>query len=193
VEIFINFRGEDGGWAAALIDAKLTERFGRSQVFRDSRSIELGAHFPPVIWDALRRCSVLLAIIGPTWLTASDADVRKLDRPQDYVRREIALALQNGKRVIPVLLGDTALLKRAQLPDDIADLAERQYVRLSVRTSGVDLDRLVDDLSALLPRELGAVPADPHRNPARSSTVVVMGDRNMMTGPIVGGDYLAGR
>jgi hypothetical protein len=196
MEIFLSYRITDGGWAAVLIDAKLTERYGEAQVFRSSRAIEPGVAFPPEIEKALQRCSVLLAIIGPAWLTISRGGMRRLDEPGDYVRREVAFALRTGRRVIPVLLGDTNLPGRDDLPVDITDLADRQYVRLPVRNPDADLDRLVDDLAKWLPPGLDRTP-DPARDtqPASqgTSTVTVLGDRNQINGPVVGHDLVVGR
>jgi hypothetical protein len=36
--------------------------------------------------QAMSTCEVLLAVIGPEWLTATDAAGRRLDNPDDLVR-----------------------------------------------------------------------------------------------------------
>ena len=41
-EIFINYRGSDEPYAAALIDQELSRRFGPARVFRAGRSIRPG-------------------------------------------------------------------------------------------------------------------------------------------------------
>jgi len=49
-------------------------------------------------------------VIGPRWLAAADdAGIRRLDRPEDWVRRETAEALRRKVLVIPLLLPSPAL------------------------------------------------------------------------------------
>jgi hypothetical protein len=40
--IFINYRSQSEAYAAALLDERLSNRFGSNQVFRASRSIDAG-------------------------------------------------------------------------------------------------------------------------------------------------------
>src|SRR5215470_1760117 len=142
--VFINYRGEDSDTAAALIDRELTAQFGSDQVFLDSRSIPVGADFAEELLGRLRTCSVLLVVIGRRWLTLTDAaGARRIDDPQDWIRREIVEALANGLRVIPVLTDDVRLPSERALPDDIAGLSRRQYVPLRRRYASTDLAFLV--------------------------------------------------
>jgi len=47
--------------------------------------------------------SVIIVVIGPHWLTASDSSgVRRIDDPNDFVALEIASALTRSALVIPV-------------------------------------------------------------------------------------------
>lgn len=45
VHIFINYRKGGGAYAAALLDALLSERFGEDQVFRAAKSVVAGSDF----------------------------------------------------------------------------------------------------------------------------------------------------
>jgi hypothetical protein len=108
--IFINYRGGDSQTAAALIDRELTARFGGDQVFLDCRSIPAGTDFIEQLLGRVRTCSVLLVVIGPHWLSLSDeVGRRRIDDPQDWIRREIVEAFTHGLRVIPVLLDGVTL------------------------------------------------------------------------------------
>ena len=149
-KIFVNFRNDDEAFAAMLIDAKLVERFGAREVFRDSRFIPLGQEFTSMLWGSLAGSAILLAVIGPRWLSLQRHGVRCLDRPDDYVRREIEYALDHDIRVIPILIGDTPLPTADQLPPSMAGLATRQYLRVWPRNAHRDLAVLADELSALL-------------------------------------------
>jgi TIR domain-containing protein len=125
--IFINYRGEDSQTAAVLIDRELAARFGSDQVFLDCRSIPAGADFVEELLGRLRVCSVLLVVIGPHWLTLTNAaGERRIDDPQDWIRREIVEAFTHGLRVVPVLTDGVTLPAGEELPDDIAGLLSRQ-------------------------------------------------------------------
>jgi tetratricopeptide (TPR) repeat protein len=110
------------------------QRFGPSCVFMDVDSIEPGVDFVDAIDQALARCTVLLALIGPHWLEASDrGGARRIDQADDFVRREISVALESGMRVIPLLVRGAQMPEAPQLNDALAPLARCQAVELSDR------------------------------------------------------------
>ncbi|MFY1689499.1 toll/interleukin-1 receptor domain-containing protein [Plantactinospora sp. WMMB782] len=198
--IFINYRTGDETFAAPVIDERLRREFGDDRVFRDSRSLGPGLDFPPEIWYQLKRSTVLLALIGPRWLTLEDdSGNRRIDHPKDYVRREIRRALKRDIRVIPLLLDGGRMPTEEELPHDIRRLARRQFLPLRTRDLLVDLQRLVDELARIVPRS-GQSPesrtasaADPATGPGspangRHSAVHITGDGQVFNGPITGGD-----
>jgi len=150
--IFINYRGDDSDTAAALIDRELTAQFGNDQVFLDCRSIPAGVDFAQELLGRLRACSVLLVVVGPRWLSLTDtAGRRRVDDPQDWIRREIVEAFNHGLRVIPVLTDDAVLPAEADLPAAIAELSRRQHVPLRRRYTEVDLAFLVKRIAETNP------------------------------------------
>jgi hypothetical protein len=104
--IFISYRRSDNPeFAARLFDA-LRARFSRSPVFMDTAAIEPGADIHMNVGLGLAQSDFVIAVIGQNWMGARyDGKLRLLDS-RDYVRSEIALAL-NSKRVIPVLIDST--------------------------------------------------------------------------------------
>ncbi len=130
--IFISYRREDSaGWAGRLT-ADLRRVFSslNVDVFMDIDTVPPGANFEQHISDAVGSCDVLIALIGPRWLTAADAlGGRRLNDPEDFTRIEIAAALRRDIRVIPVLVGGATLPPADNLPDDIKSLARRQAYR----------------------------------------------------------------
>jgi hypothetical protein len=78
-----------------------------------------------------------------------------LDRPHDWVRRELVMARERGITILPVLLRDTP--ENAfhptidDLPQDIGWFALLQAFPFSQLTYNADLDRLATRLKALAP------------------------------------------
>jgi hypothetical protein len=149
--IFINYRAHEGSWLARSIYSTLVIRFGHRRVFIDNRSIQPGDDFPEAIAAAVRRCSVMLVLIGHNWSGPQGNGRTRLADQHDWVRWEIAEALRRGVRVIPVLFDGARMPMATELPGDIAGLARRQYFALHHRRGDDDLRYLVRRLDNLLP------------------------------------------
>jgi len=104
-KVFISYRrGDSAGYAGRVMD-HLDRAFGRDLVFMDVDNIPLGTNFSKIVHEELAQCGVLLAVIGPNWLDARDEHGnRRVDDRNDFVRIEIAAALQRNIPVIPMLL-----------------------------------------------------------------------------------------
>ncbi|GLZ13487.1 hypothetical protein Acsp04_37220 [Actinomadura sp. NBRC 104425] len=146
-EVFINYRTGDGDEAATILEQGLTLRFGKERVFRATTSIRPGETYPERLLNAVRGSAVLLAVMGPGW--ARDPRLRD---ENDWVRREILEAFDANIRVVPVLKGRTTeRLKAAELPAELARLADIQSFRLEPRDSEMDIRRIGDFLSDVVP------------------------------------------
>jgi TIR domain-containing protein len=151
-KIFLNFRTGDQDIAAPFLYRCLSHWFGTGAVFFSSHSIPAGARFPDELERHAGTCQVLLALIGPRWLTMTGPDGRPLlANPDDWVRREIATALAAGRRVVPVLVGNAPRISPGGLPADLAPLAQVEYRYLRRRDLATDLQTLQDDLMKLIP------------------------------------------
>ena len=151
--VFINYRGEDSHSYGALLYRDLIDRFGRDLVFLDAESTPAGADFVEELLGRVRCARLLLAVIGPRWLTATDPATggRRIDDPADWIRRELAEAFAARVRVIPVLTDHANLPAAADLPADIAKLSRCQYRHLRRREPTADLARIATDLTSLDP------------------------------------------
>jgi hypothetical protein len=97
----------------------------------DIDSLKAGDLFANKIDENLQNCAVMLVMMGHYWASLTDEQgARRIDNPGDYPRMEVAAALKRGIRVIPVLVGNTPLPKREELPSEIAGLVDRQVLRL---------------------------------------------------------------
>jgi hypothetical protein len=104
-KVFISYRRDDSAGSAGRLHDRLALEFGRDLLFMDVDAIPLGLNFVKVLHEEVAKCNVLLAVIGPNWLSArDDQGNRRLDDPHDFVRVEIAAALQRDIPVIPILL-----------------------------------------------------------------------------------------
>jgi hypothetical protein len=149
--IFICYRREDtAGWAGRL-QSDLQEGLEGVVIFRDIDAIPPGVKFDEHIAQAVGSCDVLIAMIGPHWLTASDRQgARRLDDPDDFIRLEISTCLQRNIRVIPALVGGAAIPAEDDLPDSIRELARRQAYELSESRWAADCHRLIAALAPLV-------------------------------------------
>jgi hypothetical protein len=78
-KIFISYRRSDSEWAAGRLREALARHFGEEQIFRDKESIRPGVAWREEIQSALRDPStVVLALIGPRWLSEEDAAGHRL-------------------------------------------------------------------------------------------------------------------
>lgn len=143
--IFINYRREDSRADAGRLFDWLSGHFGKDRVFMDiAGSIEPGMDFDEVIEKAVTSCEALIVVIGKQWLTTTNsAGRRRLDNPDDYVRLEIAKALQRNIRVIPVLVQEATMPSSEELPEDLARLAKLQALEISDSRWDYDTEQLV--------------------------------------------------
>jgi hypothetical protein len=130
--IFINYRRQDSGDAAAYLRAVLSRRFGAAKIFRDLNSIPLGADFSDVIRSTIASAVVCICLIGKNWLRGkSSIGKPRIFDSQDYVRIEIESALRLGIPVVPVLIDGATMPSKKDLPASIAKLATLNAVELS--------------------------------------------------------------
>jgi hypothetical protein len=149
--IFVSYRRQVSSGTTGRLTDSLVEHFGAGRVFIDVDTIEPGVDFTEVIARAVETCGVLLAIISPGWLTVSDeVGHRRLDDPEDFVRREIETALGRDVRVIPILV-DNAIMPRWQdLPESLVELARRNAFIIRYESFRYDVERLVASLDGVI-------------------------------------------
>ncbi len=150
VRIFINYRREDApdsaGWLAEHLG-----RYFEGQVFFDTADIRLGANYRKAMDAALQSADVLVAVIGPQWLTVTDtAGVRRLDDPDDPVRYEIEQALRLEKSVVPVLVRGATMPTPRQLPESLANFHFSNGKPLSPARFAADVQELAGEVRDML-------------------------------------------
>jgi hypothetical protein len=150
-QLFLSYRKKDDRWAVGRIHLKLTEYLGENAVFRDVDSIRLGKDFRTSIDDAVGRCRILLAVIGPYWLDPDKPlGQRRVDSIDDWPRVEIEFALQRHKLVVPVLLDDTQIPRDSLLPESLQELPYLQGMALREDSFDSDIETLAKRLRVIL-------------------------------------------
>lgn len=142
--IFISYRRDDSQGITGRIYDRLEAHFGHDQIFMDVDTIPPGYDFVEVIEHAVDGSKVFLVIIGPQWLTAADnVGNRRLFNPEDFVRLEVATALERDVRVIPVLIDNAIMPKSSDLPDNLKSLSRRNAIEISYTRFNSDVERLI--------------------------------------------------
>ncbi|MEM7066011.1 MAG: GUN4 domain-containing protein [Cyanobacteria bacterium P01_B01_bin.77] len=147
--IFISYRRRDSQADAGRIYDRLAVHFGKNAVFKDVDDIPPGVDFRDYLSSMLNQCSVVVAIIGPTWLNATDGQGRRrLDNSTDWVRIEIQEALNRSDTlVIPLLVSHADMPRGDELPDGLKDLAYRNCREIRPDPDfHRDISRLIDSL-----------------------------------------------
>ena len=130
-QIFISYRREDTSSEAGRVHSTLLREFGSDVVFMDTSSIEPGSRWPRRLEDALRSSRVILVVIGPNWLKSSNEwGERRIDQGDDWVRREIESAIEDGKDIVPILVGGAQLPPSDKLPGALGLITRRQAVEI---------------------------------------------------------------
>jgi hypothetical protein len=125
--IFISYRRSDSQDVTGRICDRLVAKFTKKEVFRDVDNIPIGISFAMHLQQMLGKSGVVLVIIGPSWLTATDEQGRRrLDDPNDFVRVEVETALRANVPVVPVLVSNARMPLASELPKSIRKLVSRQ-------------------------------------------------------------------
>jgi hypothetical protein len=161
--IAISYRRQDSSPVAGRLYDRLQAEFGKGSVFMDFDSIPYGVDFREHIKTTLQRAKVVIAIIGPEWCGGRDPSNRRIDDPTDFVRLEVASALENGIPIIPVLVNNTPMPEAKSLPAELEGLAFRNGLALD---TGIDFHHHADRLIAGIHRVVDP-PAPPPPPPAQ--------------------------
>ncbi|MEQ1686316.1 MAG: TIR domain-containing protein [Burkholderiaceae bacterium] len=173
--IFISYRSSDGKDKATALARDLGAVFGDAQVFLDKDDLRGGSRWRDEVQQLLDQRPVLLLLMTPQLLAATDeVGHLRIEDPDDPVRRELADALEANAQIVPLLCdGFDAPPAANQLPPPFDQIGERTWRKLRAYDWQGDVQRLVDDLHALgvpvqaatepMPAPVAAEPASPRR------------------------------
>jgi len=148
--IFINYRRADAGGYALLIYKELQRSFPR-RVFIDSGGELSGrGDFTRRIFDEIERSRLVLCLIGSDWPSIKRQGHRRLDLPDDLVRRELDFAIQRRRTVLPVLINGARMPLRNELPDCISDIPRYDAAHFRHETFETDIIELMKSVRRAL-------------------------------------------
>jgi TIR domain/Pentapeptide repeats (8 copies) len=149
--VFISYRRQDSDASAGHLYDSLHRRLPETRVFMDVDGVKGGEDFTHTLATALSSTDLLVAVIGPNWVTANKSDgTRRLDDPDDFVVLEIAEALKQDAVVLPVLVQGATMPSAGELPPSIQQLAKHQAMILSSASWGSDVDALATRIETLV-------------------------------------------
>jgi hypothetical protein len=144
--VFISYRREDSAPYAGRLCDRLGSTLGNDRVFMDLQDIHPGQDFARAIDETVSGCAVLIAVIGPRWLTLLQ---QRAQAAEDFVRSELSAALSRKIAVIPVLVGGATMPAPADLPDDLVGLSRSQALEIRDTRFEDDYARLTEAISLL--------------------------------------------
>jgi hypothetical protein len=152
--IFVSYRRLDSAGYTGRLSDRLALEFGHENLFLDVDNIPLGVNFVKYLRDQVDCCAVLLAVIGPLWLKLRDENDKLLvNKPNDFVRVEIAAALERGIPVVPVLVDGGRIPRKAELPKNLKAITDQNAIQLRHASFHRDVNKLVVELKSILSTE----------------------------------------
>lgn len=141
-QIFISYRRTDGFYPAYLLYKELIgENF---TVFFDLKSLRAGA-FPDIIRENIENCTDFVLIVSESTFSERIYD------EEDWVRKELRLALKLNKNVVPVFVNGRI---PNDLPEDIAGIKGRQGLQqIDPNLISENYKKLIDERLISKPQE----------------------------------------
>ncbi len=132
--IFINYRRKRAVSSASLLYLMLEQRFP-GEVFMDM-DLQGGDRWDPEIEARLRLAKVVIALIHPKWLffPSDQEEFQSLEEVKDFcklhkagkcfVRKELEIAVEEKKTIIPLLLDGASPPPKAWLPESLQSIPD---------------------------------------------------------------------
>jgi len=133
--LFVSYRRTDTAPHALALKLELERQFRAAQVFVDTDHIQGGESWPSEIEFALSAAKVVLPIVGQNWVGPAAEGGRRIDDPNDWVRKEIELALRLKPDAVIPLFVDGVEAVPAHLPESCKELGFRHGIA-SITTPG---------------------------------------------------------
>lgn len=117
-DAFISYKSGNDALYVRLLRSELqlaSQRTFKGSVFLDVDILPPGSDWADELEHYIARAKTLVVSIGEGWISR----VKELERPKDWVRKEIMLAETQNKVIIPVFLGDEVSRAFRAIEDEI--------------------------------------------------------------------------
>ena len=142
-QIFISYRRKDGFYPAYLLYKELIGQ--NFTVFFDLKSLRTGV-FPDIIRQNIEDCTDFILIVSESTFS------QRIFQADDWVHRELALALRLNKNVVPVFVNGTI---PDDLPEDIARIKNRQGLQqIDPNLISENYKKLIDERLVSKPQKM---------------------------------------
>jgi hypothetical protein len=171
LRVFISYRHEDVPDATDRLTSALKAYFGAESVFADVADIDIGTDIADSIETVVAGCDVVLAVMGRRW-SVDDHGRRRLDNPDDWVRRELEAALASRHtRVVPVLMYGAQLPSPDDLPERLRPLLRLRAFEIPRQLFDAAVGELITSLDKVAGERggRGELAASPIRELARTA------------------------
>ena len=153
VTVFLSYRRADNttGLVTRLREA-LPLHLPRVRHFLDITDPDPEAHVPTRIRSAISNAPVLLVLIGRHWLgrLTEGPDRLRINQKDDFVRMEIAEALENKVPLVLILMAGARIPKKGNLPENIrALLSAENVLELSDTHFDTEVDAIVKAITRI--------------------------------------------
>lgn len=113
-KFFLSYRRAENPALIGRIYDRMVREFGAEAVFLDVDSIPLGVDFAEHLREQVRKCSLLVAVVGKEWI----ARIPNLHRSEDFVRIELSEAIERELPIVPLLV-DCEMPDAVLLPPEL--------------------------------------------------------------------------
>jgi pterin-4a-carbinolamine dehydratase len=145
--IFLCYRRLDSAAYALALRLELETRLRAAQIFVDTHTIQGGDVWPHQIEHAVHLAKVVVPIIGKSWTAGDLIGERRIDDPEDWVHKELKVALtEKPGAILPVLVDGVGDLRQEQLPDSLQGLSDIEPLKINIDSWDNDVRFFVEVL-----------------------------------------------
>lgn len=131
--LFISYRHSDDSNALAQIERVLVDAFGPAHVFLDKESLKGGDTWKARIHETLRTAPAVVVLYSRNWRGSQADGSARIDDPEDWVRKELVMAHEHRRPLLPVVIDGAPPPKESELPPALRFLAGAQFVPFDPR------------------------------------------------------------
>jgi hypothetical protein len=143
--IFISYRREGGSTFSSILYSELCKFFAAENIFKDVNTLTPGSNFKKEIESALDKSSIVLLLIDKHWSQLqNDKGEKKIFSKNDFVRYEIAVALEKNLEIIPVLFENGGMPAEKELPLALRPLCSKHAFTIHVESVIKDVKLLIE-------------------------------------------------